>query len=176
MTAGLLAATQASAGATDFEGDETPVVAVNRPLLEAYNAMWDASRSLEVGEPGAALPPMRAALAAIQRARNAERLYLRGKAPIVIVDIAKVRLAGKRDDAASSPRAPRAALDSSSERRAQRFDGAINMLVSNPAAAIDSFLAAARGSGDGAAGPGQRPDSDDDAVPSPRKLRLTKNA
>jgi hypothetical protein len=141
LLAAANAATQASAGATDFEGDETPVVAVNRPLLEAYNAMWDASRSLEVGEPGAALPPMRAALAAIQRARNAERLYLRGKAPTVIVDIAKVRLAGKRDDAGSSSRVPRVALDSSSERRAQRFDAAVSALASNPAAAIDSLLA-----------------------------------
>jgi hypothetical protein len=141
LLAAANAATQASAGATDFEGDETPVVAVNRPLLEAYNAMWDASRSLEVGEPGAALPPMRAALAAIQRARNAERLYLRGKAPVVIVDIAKVRLAGKRDDAGSSSRIARAALDSSSERRAERFDAAVSALASNPAAAIDSLLA-----------------------------------
>ena len=141
LLAAANAATQASAGATDFEGDETPVVAVNRPLLEAYNAMWDASRSLEVGEPGAALPPMRAALAAIQRARNAERLYLRGKAPVVIVDVAKVRLAGKRDDASSSQRIPRAALDSSAERRAERFDAAVSELASNPAAAIDSLLA-----------------------------------
>jgi hypothetical protein len=141
LLAAANAATQASAGATDFEGDETPVVAVNRPLLEAYNAMWDASRSLEVGEPGAALPSMRAALAAIQRARNAERLYLRGKAPVVIVDIAKVRLAGKRDDASSSSRVPRAALDSSAERRAQRFDAAVSELASEPAAAIDSLLA-----------------------------------
>ena len=106
LLAAANAATQASAGATDFEGDETPVVAVNRPLLEAYNAMWDASRALEVGEPGTALPPMRLALAAIQRARNAERLYLRGKAPVVIVDVNKVRLAGKRDDASSSARLP----------------------------------------------------------------------
>ncbi|HEV7705650.1 MAG TPA: hypothetical protein VGO46_15240 [Gemmatimonadaceae bacterium] len=135
------AATRTSAGATDFEGDETPVVAVNRPLLEAYNAMWDASRALEVGEPGTALPPMRLALAAIQRARNAERLYLRGKAPVVIVDINKVRLAGKRDDATSSSRLPRAALDSSSERRAQRFDEALNLLATNPSAAVDSLLA-----------------------------------
>ena len=141
LLAAANAATEASAGATDFEGDETPVVAVNRPLLEAYNAMWDASRALEVGEPGTALPPMRLALAAIQRARNAERLYLRGKAPVVIVDINKVRLAGKRDDASSSPRIPRAALDSSAERRALRFDDAMNILATNPSAAIDTLLA-----------------------------------
>lgn len=141
LLAAANAATQGSAGATDFGGDETPVVAVNRPLLEAYNAMWDASRSLEVGEPGAALPPMRIALAAIQRARDAERLYLRGKAPVVIVDVNKVRLVGKRDAAASSPRFARVALDSSTERRAARFDAAINALGTNSAAAIDSLLA-----------------------------------
>jgi hypothetical protein len=141
LLAAANAATQAAAGATDFEGDETPVVAVNRPLLEAYNAMWNASRSLEVGEPGAALPSMRAALAAIQRARNAERLYLRGKAPVIVVDISKVRLAGKRDDAGSSARIPRMALDSSSERRAERFDAAVEELASNSAGAIDSLLA-----------------------------------
>ncbi len=141
LLAAANAATQAAAGATDFGGDETPVVAVNRPLLEAYNAMWDASRSLEVGEPGAALPPMRIALAAIQRARNAERLYLRGKAPTVIVDINKVRLAGKRDDATSSARVARAVLDSSSERRAERFDAALHALATDPRAAIDSLLA-----------------------------------
>jgi len=141
LLAAANAATQASAGATDFGGDETPVVAVNRPLLEAYNAMWDASRALEVGEPGTALPPMRIALAAIQRARNAERLYLRGKSPTVIVDINKVRLAGKRDDATSSSRLPRAVLDSSSERRAERFDAALNDLAVNSSAAIDSLLA-----------------------------------
>ena len=141
LLAAANAATQASAGATDFGGDETPVVAVNRPLLEAYNAMWDASRALEVGEPGSALPPMRIALAAIQRARNAERLYLRGKSTVVIVDINKVRLAGKRDDATSSSRIPRAPLDSSSEMRARRFDAALEKLSANPAAAIDSMLA-----------------------------------
>jgi len=142
MLAAADAATRgAGAGATDFEGDETPVVAVNRPLLEAYNAMWDASRSLDVGEPGAALPAMRTALAAIQRARNAERLYLRGKSPVVILDIAKVRLAGKRDDASSSTLQPRAALDSSAERRARRFDRALDRIAADPRAAIDSLLA-----------------------------------
>ena len=141
MLAAAEAATQsAGAGATDFGGDETPVVAVNRPLLEAYNAMWDASRSLEVGEPGTALPFMRAALAAIQRARDAERLYLRGKAPVVILDIAKVRLAGKRDDASSFALQPRAPLDSSAERRARRFDDALDRLAADPRAAIDSLL------------------------------------
>src|SRR4030095_516730 len=67
----------AAAGrALDFEGDETPVVAVNRPLLEAYNFMWDAGRELDQASPERALPAMYRALDAIQRARAAERLYL----------------------------------------------------------------------------------------------------
>ena len=76
-------------GALDFEEDESPVVAINRPLLEAYNHMWDAARALEVAEPAQAIPPMRLALDAIQRARQAERVYLRGRPPEVIVDVAR---------------------------------------------------------------------------------------
>lgn len=139
----LRAADEATSGegahALDFEGDETPVVAVNRPLLEAYNAMWAAERELGLGEPGAALPHMRAALAAITRAREAERLYLRGRAPEVVVDLAKVRLAGNIDSASARARAPRTRLSSSSATRAARLDEALLMLHSDPAAAVDSL-------------------------------------
>ena len=75
--------------------DESPIVALNRPLLEAYNAMWDAGRALELADTKAAIPPMRLALEAIQRARAAERVYLRGRVRPVVVDLARVRLAGK---------------------------------------------------------------------------------
>ncbi|HET7551627.1 MAG TPA: hypothetical protein VFK04_10055 [Gemmatimonadaceae bacterium] len=139
----LKAAEAATSGegahALDFEGDETPVVAVNRPLLEAYNAMWAAGRELEVGEPGAALPPMRAALAAIMRAREAERIYLRGRPAEVVVDLAKVRLAGDIDSASAGMRAPRARLSSSAASRAARLDAALLMLRVDPAAAVDSL-------------------------------------
>ena len=133
-------ATGAAGGTLDFEGDETPVVAINRPLLEAYNAMWDAGRFLEIGEPGKALPSMRVALAAIQRAREAERLYLRGRAPVVVVDLAKVRLAGRRDDAAGARRMARGALDSTAARRTLRLDAALALLAARPAAGVDSLL------------------------------------
>ena len=86
----------------DFTSDETPVVALNRPLLEAYNAMWAAGRELEIGEPRRALPHMREALEAIQRARQAERIYLRGRPAASVIDLAKVRLAGNLADAAPS--------------------------------------------------------------------------
>lgn len=88
-------ATEIHNEATDFAEDETPVVAINKPLLEAYNAMWEAGRELDGGQPRQALPPMYAALAAIQKARAAERLYLRGLPPRVVVDLARIRLQGK---------------------------------------------------------------------------------
>jgi uncharacterized protein DUF4175 len=126
-------------GALDFEGGETPVVAVNRPLLEAYRAMWDATMALDQGEPGRALPPMRVALAAIERARQAERIYLRGRPPAAVVDIEKVRLAA-RETVTPAPRAPRASLDSARARLARRFANAVSVLSTRPAAAVDSLL------------------------------------
>ena len=141
--AALLRAASAATGRgdeiLDFEGDETPVVAINRPLLEAYNAMWEASRELDQGETARALPPMRRALAAIQRARQAERIYLRGKAPTVVVDLARVRLTGKETGAASA-RAPRQAVDPAAAQRAERLAAAIELASRVPGAAIDSLV------------------------------------
>jgi hypothetical protein len=70
------------------------VVAVNKPLLEAYNAMWSAGTELEIGEPVARFRTC-VGLAAIQKARQAERLYLARSAPQVVIDISKSRLKGK---------------------------------------------------------------------------------
>jgi hypothetical protein len=121
------------------DGDETPIVAINKPLLEAYNHMWDASTQLELGEPGKAVPSMRKALEALQRARSAERVYLRGKVRTVVVDVEHVRLAGK-DKGASNERAPRLALDPARGARLARFDAALTLSLRNPAAAVDSLL------------------------------------
>ena len=123
----------------DFEGGESPVVAVNRPLLAAYNAMWDATTALEVGQPAQALPPMRRALAAVQRARQAERIYLRGGMLPVVIDIDKVRLTGK-DTGASSARRALAPIDSDARRRAERFARIVELSARAPDAAIDSLL------------------------------------
>jgi hypothetical protein len=132
-------ATNFNGGVLDFEGDESPVVAVNKPLLEAYNAMWDASTELELGEPGRALPHMRRALAAIQKARQADRLYLRGQPPAVVLDLAKVRLTGK-DKGSSSVRRAFTAGDSAQQRRAERFVRLAELAVENASAAADSLL------------------------------------
>jgi hypothetical protein len=141
--AALLRAASAATGKgdeiLDFEGDETPVVAINRPLLEAYNAMWEAGRALDQGETARALPPMRRALAAIQRARQAERIYLRGKAPTVVVDLARVRLTGKETGGASA-RVPRPPADPAAARRAERLASGMALASKAPAAAIDSLV------------------------------------
>lgn len=119
--------------------DETPVVATNRPLLEAYNAMWSASSELEIGEPGKAIPFMKKALDALQAARSAERIYLRGKTQAVVVDIDRVRLQGK-DKGGPSVRVPRLPADPARDRRIARFDAALQLMRSAPAAAVDSLL------------------------------------
>jgi hypothetical protein len=123
----------------DVEGDETPILALNKPLLEAFNAMWDAGRSLEIGEPAKALPPMRIALAAIERARMAERIYLRGRTKTPIVDIPKVRLSGK-DKGKASIREPRLPVDPKMRRRAETFERVSELMAKNPEAAADSLL------------------------------------
>jgi hypothetical protein len=82
---------------------------------------------------------MRRALAAIQRARQAERIYLRGKPPAVVVDLARARLTGK-DHGATSARLPRAPTDPVAARRATRLAAAIELASRSPAAAIDSIV------------------------------------
>ena len=131
-------ATGGLGGMLDSHGDETPVVAVNRPLLEAYNAMWDASRALQGGVPRDALDPMRRALAAIQRARSAERVYLRGTPPAAVVDLAKIRLIGT-DSAKFDQRRALDALPPTERRLAERTVRALALLMARETAAPDTL-------------------------------------
>lgn len=131
-------ATGGVSGMLDTHGDETPVVAVNRPLLEAYNAMWDATRALQGGVPRDALEPMRRALAAIQRARSAERIYLRGTPPAAVVDLAKVRLIGT-DSAKFEERRALRALPAPDRLLAERVLRGIALLAADDGAAADSL-------------------------------------
>ena len=134
------AVTGAGAGSVmDVEGDETPILSINKPLLEAFNAMWDAGRALEVGEPSKALPPMRVALAAIQRARQAERIYLRGRPSAVTVDVGKARLSGK-DKGVASIRERRDIVDPIVRRRSATFERVTALIERSPDAAADSLL------------------------------------
>jgi hypothetical protein len=122
----------------DFADGESPVVAINRPLLEAYNAMWAATGELNVGAPRRALPHMRAALAAIERARQAERVYLRGRPAAVVVDVNRARLAGKLDSVVPAGRTP-LAVDTTTVP-ARRFARAALLAGRDRQAALDSLL------------------------------------
>ena len=140
----VLAAAERAANADavrtlESEGDESPVVAINRPLLEAYNHMWRASTELETANPTGAIPWMERALEALQRARAAERIYLRGRPPRVVVDIAKVRGTG-RDKGTPSARESRPPLDADRAARLARFDAALGLVTTDPVAATDALL------------------------------------
>ena len=123
----------------DFAEGESPIVNVNRPLLEAYNAMWQAGSELEQGSPGRALPHMRAALDALQRARAAERVYLRGRPPAVVVDIADARMKGAERGAPAMREAPGPGTDAA-VHRARRFDRALELLATRPDEGTDSLV------------------------------------
>ncbi len=139
----LAAAARANTAKTGTEqeqqGDETPVVAINKPLLTAYNHMWQAATFLELGEPGAAVPWMKKALDALQVARAAERIYLRGKSRAVVVDVERARLQGK-DKGSPALRTPRETLDPTRAARLTRFDAALKLALTMPSAAADSLL------------------------------------
>lgn len=136
----MLSITGNAAGApmTDGEGGDSPIVAINKPLLEAFNAMFDAGSALEIAEPKSAIPHMKAALAAIERARSAERVYLRGKPPVVVVDINKVRLAGK-DTGVKNTREAREALSPRDAEREARLLSAALLLTRDVNAGRDSL-------------------------------------
>ena len=132
-------ATEHGAGEVlDFAQGESPVVAINRPLLEAYNAMWSAASELNIGAPRRALPHMYAALAAIERARQAERVYLRGRPAAVVVDVNRARLAGRRDSIPPAARAPR--TTASGATPAQRFAQVTQLIAQDRQAAVDSLM------------------------------------
>ena len=123
----------------DFAGGESPVVRINRPLLEAYNAMWQAGTELGQGDPGRALPHMRSALEALQRARAAERVYLRGQPPAVVVDIGSVRMSGTERGTPAAREAAATAADPAVVR-SRRLAAALELLATAPAAATDSLI------------------------------------
>ncbi len=120
--------------------DESPIIAVNRPLLEAYNAMWDAGTALELADTKAAIPAMLRALEAIQRARAAERIYLRGSTRAVVVDLARVRLAG-RDTGQASRRAAGRPVPQAQVLLEGRLLNAAELLERDAVAARDSMVA-----------------------------------
>ncbi len=140
LIGGKLAVPTGNVSATGMleEGDDSPVIGINKPLLEAYNAMWDAGRALELADPKGAIPHMRVALAAIERARAASRLYLRGKPPTVILDLNKIRLAGK-DTGTTNARTVRTTLPPTARLREARLLRAADLAQRDVGAARDTL-------------------------------------
>ncbi len=103
----------------DHDHDADPVLAVNRPLLQAYNVMWSAEGELRLAELKAALPYQYEALRILQEARQAQRVFLRGRVQVAPIDLAAARGTGKLDDAAPAPRAPGGAVPSAGTRVAE---------------------------------------------------------
>jgi hypothetical protein len=118
-----------------MEAPEEATGTKNPNLVSAYNSLWQAVRSLQIAEPAPALPPMRVALQALDKARLANRLYLRGAPPKIIVDLQRVRLTGK-EKGASSTRTPRSFADSARARLSPRFDEVLDAIEKQPASAM----------------------------------------
>jgi len=119
----------------EMEAPEEITGTKNPDLVIAYNALWQAVRSLQIAEPKPALPPMRVALKALDRARVANRLYLRGAPPKIIVNLDRIRLTGK-EKGNNSTRSPRSFADSTRSRLSTRFNAMLDLVAKQPARAM----------------------------------------
>ena len=86
------------------EHDSDPIIALNRSLLQVYNLMWDAERLLRLAALEASLVPQHAALDELQRIRESERVFARGRVSVSPIDVAATRGTGELDDADPGPR------------------------------------------------------------------------
>ncbi|CAN5738383.1 hypothetical protein BH23GEM3_BH23GEM3_20650 [soil metagenome] len=99
--------------------DEAPILNVNRTLIAAYNAMWEAERALLQGEPSGALPHQHEALRLLQEAQAGERVFARGRVRTAPVDVAGVCGSGEIDDASPAGATPSARAPSVRPRLAE---------------------------------------------------------
>jgi hypothetical protein len=130
-------------GEQGVEGDDEeldPQLVLNRDLKQAYDAMWDAERSLNVGEIDAALPFMTRALHALDRARLANRLYLRGRTPRIVVNVEKVRLTGKDKGAPTVVAGQRGRADTALVRLDRSLGAALATATSDPSHFVDALV------------------------------------
>ncbi|MEQ8330914.1 MAG: DUF4159 domain-containing protein [Longimicrobiales bacterium] len=94
--------------------DGAAILDVNLDLVSAFNAMWEASRHLRQAEVAASVPPQETALEHLQRLREGERVFARGRVTRPPLDLEAARGTGEVDEAAPAPRSPgRAAPDGS---------------------------------------------------------------
>ena len=93
-----LARTTGTDDAHDHEAhnhDADPILSVNQPLLDAYNLMWSSEGSLRIAELSESLPYQYEALRILQEAREAERVFVRGRVGVAPIDVAEARGTGE---------------------------------------------------------------------------------
>ncbi|MEN8376000.1 MAG: DUF4159 domain-containing protein [Gemmatimonadota bacterium] len=124
--------------------DESAVLSLNRDLLAAYNAMWEAERELRQAAAAASLPPQHQALDILQRIRQGERVFARGRQTVPPVDVAAARGTGElegvnpgaRESAGAADTRPRlAALVEDALRLWEELDAARGSLAAADLAA-----------------------------------------
>ena len=110
-----------------------------RPLFDtALRALGDAAAQLHAVRLPAALVPELLALRALDSARTGNRLYLRGGAPVVVVNTARVRLTG-HDKPDAGPRTPEPPADTAALAAIARLESIAALAVATPEAAADSI-------------------------------------
>jgi len=122
----------------DTESTERPVP-VSATLKVAVDALGQASRDLDVADTRGALPEMYKAYKALQSFRTFKRYYLRGATRPIIVDIQRVRLAGKTKGAAT-PMPARSAVPSDRDRMRSQYSAAVEQMRSAPAKAVTTLM------------------------------------
>lgn len=111
------------------EHDSDPIISINRSLLTVYNYMWDAERELRTARLDPSLVPQRLALDELQRVRDSERVFARGRVRVAPIDVPAARGTGAVDDVSPAPR--------SSVRPAPSVEAKV-------VAELDALLASAR--------------------------------
>jgi len=110
-----------------------------RPLFDtALRALGDAAAELHTARLGSALVPELVALRVLDRARAGNRLYLRGGAPTVVVNTARVRLTGQ-DKPDAGPRTAEPPTDTAALAAIGRLDAVAQLARKAPQAAADSI-------------------------------------
>lgn len=115
------------------------ITPVSTLLRGASAEMWDARGELGIAKPREALPAMRRALRLLQKAREANRLYLRGLQRQDVVNIERVRLKGT-DSGNASPRQPRKEVIEVRRLLGRRVVVVTHIATTSIPAALDSLL------------------------------------
>jgi hypothetical protein len=96
--------------APGHDHDAAAILEVNTDLVAAYNAMWEASRFLRQADVAESVPPQRVALEHLQRLREGERVFARGRVTRPPLDLEAARGTGEVDDADPVVRGPGVAV------------------------------------------------------------------